>query len=63
MVYSIIIYVLIGVVITEMSANNDERYKEYVDYSYSNYFIEVLTWFTDLFFINKNDDDNENLGY
>lgn len=56
------IYLVIGIVITEFTANEFKEYDKYVHSNFLVYMGEVLSWLPDLFkFFNS--DDEENLGY
>ena len=56
------IYLIIGIVITELTSNEFKQYDKYVHSDFFIYITEVLSWLPDLFnFFNS--DDDENLGY
>lgn len=57
----IILYFLIGIAITELTASGDSEYDNYVHSNHIIYFIEIVTWLPDLF--DFPDDNDENLGY
>lgn len=56
----IILYFIIGIAITELTASADLEYDKHVHSDYIIYFIEIITWLPDLFDFS---DDDENLGY